>query len=100
MPSTGTTCRRSGDIETKGGLNEPNYKSSGVFDELIGLAVGLKVDLATDSVAKVELAVEKILESRRVGVWKQHACGSLPSSCHGTIGEYEGRVRTYPQSRP
>ena len=84
MPSTGTTCRQSGDVGAQGGLNEPNDKSCGVFDELIGFAVGLKVNLATNGVAKVDLAVEEVLESGRVGVWKTAPMWSLPSSCHRT----------------
>jgi len=84
VPSTGTTRRQSGDVGGQGGPNEPNDKSCGVFDELVGLAIGLKVNLATDSVTKIHLAVEEVLESRRVGVWKQYACESLASSWHGT----------------
>lgn len=40
------------------GPNEPDNKGCGMFDELVGLAIGLEVNLATDGIAKVDLAVE------------------------------------------
>jgi hypothetical protein len=83
VPATGTIRHQLGDVSNRGGDNEPDDKSRGVFDELVGLAIGLEVNLTTDSVAKVDLAIEDILESRRVGVWKQRAGELLLSTRRG-----------------
>jgi len=43
----------------------PNEECGWAFDEFVWFAIKIKIDLATNSIPKVDLAIQKIGESRR-----------------------------------
>jgi hypothetical protein len=49
--------------------NAPNDKGCGILDELILLATLFKVDLTTNSITQVDLAIHEIVKCRGVGIY-------------------------------